>query len=519
MVLPDEMRQATYGRSMAGSGESGVSAATQGAPGRRVVLVGGVVALGVAAGATWLVGTTGDSGSHGVRVTPPTGPVIAAGDPAASALAASKALFVSAHAVVVVAPGTTGDDLEAATLLATQAGVPCLVDGEGLGAELDRLGCERLVRRGPDGEVRWSDAVSSRDEVDTLPALTVATHPVVVVTPDPVAHAAAIATVRSALGAGDVVQVLRSDDPRADPVVAAVRADPPLPLVVVGDAPGLATTALAGAARMATMAPELPGGGVLPFPGRRMIALYGHPGVPGLGLLGEQDLDAAVERAQDLAQEYQDLVRERVVPAFEIIATIADSAAGADGDYSSEADPEMLRPWVDAAREAGVYVVLDLQPGRADFLSQAKRYTSLLTEPHVGLALDPEWRIGPDERPLQRIGHVEADEVNEVATWLAKLTRDHDLPQKVFTLHQFQLQMLRDRDRIRTDLPELAVVVHVDGHGTPELKQETWAAIQTDLPEEVHLGWKNFIDEDTPTFTPEETVRDVSPVPWFVSYQ
>ena len=41
-----------------------------------------------------------------------------------------------------------------------------------------------------------------------------------------------------------------------------------------------------------------------------------------------------------------------------------------------------------------MYVVLDLQPGRTDFLTQAKRYEPLLALPHVGLALDPEWRLG-----------------------------------------------------------------------------------------------------------------------------
>lgn len=417
-----------------------------------------------------------------------------------------------------MAPGLTGPALEEAGAAATRAGVPCIVDADDLAEELDRLGCERLIRRGTDDH-GWSRAVLDRDEVDTLADLTVAPHPSLVVTADDDAQVAALATVRSALGSGDAVELLRASDPRADHVVAALRDDTPRSLVLLGDFPDLPSAALAGAARMATTAPQLPGGGVLPFPGRRMIALYGHPGVPGLGLLGEQDVDAAVERARDLAQEYADLVEETVVPAFEIIATIADSSAGADGDYSSEADPETLRPWVDAAGDAGVYVVLDLQPGRADFLSQAKRYTSLLTEPHVGLALDPEWRIGRDERPLQRIGHVEIDEVNAVAAWLAQLTRDHDLPQKVFTLHQFQLQMLRDRDRLRTDLPELVPLVHADGHGTPGMKQETWAAVRQDLPDGVRLGWKNFIDEDTPTLSPGETVRTVSPVPWFISYQ
>jgi hypothetical protein len=68
-------------------------------------------------------------------------------------------------------------------------------------------------------------------------------------------------------------------------------------------------------------------------------------------------------------------------------------------------------------------------------------------------------------------------------------------------------------------LVPLAVLVHADGHGTPDLMQGTWTALKTGLPEGMWLGGKNVIDEDAPTFTPEETMRDVDPAPWFVSYQ
>src|SRR5699024_10280915 len=122
--------------------------------------------------------------------------------------------------------------------------------------------------------------------------------------------------------------------------------------------------------------------------------------------------------------------------AFEIITTLASSEAGADGDYSTELDPEALREWVDAAGEAGVYVVLDLQPGTSDFLSQAKRYEDLLTQSHVGLALDAEWRLQPGQKHLEQIGSVSAEEINETAQWLADLTAEHDLPQKALILHQ-----------------------------------------------------------------------------------
>src|SRR5690606_17349776 len=147
---------------------------------------------------------------------------------------------------------------------------------------------------------------------------------------------------------------------------------------------------------------------------------------------------------------------DTVVPTFEIIATIASAEAGEDGDYSRETPVPELLPYVEAAAEAGIYVVLDLQPGRTDFLTQAKRYEELLRYPHVGLALDPEWRLKPDQRHLRQIGSVDVAEVNATLTWLADLTREHRLPQKLLVLHQFQLRMITGREHLDTSRDELA---------------------------------------------------------------
>ena len=48
----------------------------------------------------------------------------------------------------------------------------------------------------------------------------------------------------------------------------------------------------------------------------------------------------------------------------------------------------------------GFYVVLDLQPGRASLLDQARTYEPLLAMPNVGLALDAEWKLQPGQVPL-----------------------------------------------------------------------------------------------------------------------
>ena len=271
--------------------------------------------------------------------------------------------------------------------------------------------------------------------------------------------------------------------------------------------------------RTAMAGRQLPAGGQLLFPASFLVALYGTPGSAALGVLGEQGLEASIQRARDTAAPYDSLVDATVVPTFEIIATVASASPGPDGNYSTETDVESLRPWVEAAGEAGLYVVLDLQPGRTDFLSQAQQYRELLELPHVGLALDPEWRLGPGEVHLRQIGSVGVDEVNAVVTWLADLTREQALPQKLLVLHQFRLDMVQGRERLDTSRDELAVMVHADGQGAQPDKQATWQRLHENAPAALWWGWKNFYDEDVPMLTPEQTVASVRPLPQLISYQ
>ena len=268
---------------------------------------------------------------------------------------------------------------------------------------------------------------------------------------------------------------------------------------------------------------ELPGGGLLLFepgdesPGRRLVAAYGHPSTGGLGVLGEQGSEDAVERLRSMAEGYgSDGLT--VLPTFEIIATVASAYAGADGDYSGVTSRETIRPWIETAAANGVYVVLDLQPGRSSFLSQARYYEEFLRLPHVGLALDPEWRLKPDEVHLEQVGTVDAAEINQVVDWLAGIVREEALPQKLLIVHQFRIAMITNREQIETP-PELAVLIHMDGQGSLTAKYNTWNLL-TGLADagRFHWGWKNFYDEDSPMATPEQ-VLELSPNIVFVSFQ
>ncbi|NCT91065.1 hypothetical protein GXB85_08905 [Cellulomonas sp. APG4] len=360
-----------------------------------------------------------------------------------------------------------------------------------------------------------SPSPTSSDDAGDLPAVVQAdaVTGATVLTTGAAEDLLALATARAV---GATVVRVPGGDPRVDPVVVQTLAGTDDVVLALGGEFGPADE-LTWKLATARTGVELPGGGQTLFHGTRMVAMYGTPGSGALGVLGEQDVTASVARAQKLARAYRPFTEDTVVPAFEMIVTIASAEAGDDGNYSRELDPATFVPWIEAAQEAGIYVVLDLQPGRTDFLTQAQRYEQLLRYPHVGLALDPEWRLEPDQVHLRQIGSVHVDEVNAVADWLATLTRENALPQKLFVLHQFSLRMIDERERLDTSHAELAPMIHVDGQGSQPAKAGTWTALRQGAPA-VAWGWKNFFDEDSPMLTPEQTYQ-VSPVPELVTYQ
>ncbi len=259
----------------------------------------------------------------------------------------------------------------------------------------------------------------------------------------------------------------------------------------------------------------LPFGGTEIFAdGRRLVAHYGSPISPRLGILGTLPPDQAVQAVIDRAAQYG-TVGVDVIPAVEIITTIATSAPGADGDYSGAVDDAELAALVDAATARGVYVVLDLQPGQSDFLTQARAYEQYLVRPNVGLALDPEWRMGPGQVPAEVIGSVGAAEVNATSAYLAELVAANGLPEKLMVIHQFTPDMVRDRDAI-VDRDGVAVLYHADGFGGAEAKLGDLRRFAGEAP--FRTGFKIFLDEDSYLFSPAE-VLSLDPRVDLVTYQ
>ncbi|MTV24315.1 hypothetical protein FTX61_02595 [Nitriliruptoraceae bacterium ZYF776] len=407
---------------------------------------------------------------------------------------------------LVLADRDRPEDLAAAAALATPGGdavVPVAADALPDTGDHDVVAVGTLAEAHPDLATDEDPWAGLDEPVDAE----------VVWAVDPGApEAASVVTIASLRG--DAVLPVPDGDLLATSTVAAVRdgdlaTDRLVPVGQVSDDPARDVALL-------TEAPLLPGGSLRYFEGTRMVAVYGRPGAPSLGALGEQDLEETLDRVREVAEGY-DADGRQVIPTLEVIVSVATGDPQADESYSNLTPAEEFRELVDRAGEEDMQVILDLQPGRTDFLTQARAYEELLREPHVGLALDPEWRLEDDQVHLEQIGGVEAAEVQEVVDWYAELTRDAGLSQNLLVLHQFRHDMLRDRDTIEIP-PEIAAVVHADGQGEQALKMETWRALTAEGADRWHWGWKNFYDEDPVVATPDE-VLELDPEVVLVTYQ
>ena len=268
---------------------------------------------------------------------------------------------------------------------------------------------------------------------------------------------------------------------------------------------------------------ELPGGGTTILPGHKVVAFYGAPGGDRLGVLGSGSPLEVRERLSDQALDYESLERH-TLPAFELIATIAHPFPGSDGKFRSRASDDVIAEYLTAARAEQAILILDIQPGRADFMDEVRHCTKWLKQSDVSLALDPEWSVKAGEIPGRRvIGSTTAAKVNEVSAYLDQIVQENNLPQKLLLVHEFTEGMIENPKGL-VQRPNLAMVFNVDGFGTPEAKTGKYADLTTDpdRPDFVFSGFKLFYEEDTRNgsrlMTPFE-VLDLDPQPDVVVYE
>ncbi len=251
---------------------------------------------------------------------------------------------------------------------------------------------------------------------------------------------------------------------------------------------------------------------LLDLENQRVVAFYGVPGDPSLGTLGDGTATSVLGRLVEQAEPYATPDRALML-AFEVVATVAQSSPGSDGNYSAAIAQDDIWEFLEKIREVNGVLLIDFQTGRDMYLDQVPDYVELLSEPDVHIALDPEWDMEEGEVPNEVIGSSDSVEINEVMDFVAEIIRENRLPRKTIVLHNFTEGMIANRELLDPP-PEMDLIVHMDGHGTPETKVSNYNSLSASPP--FFNGFKVFYQRDFPIMTPSDVL---ALDPEFISYQ
>ena len=250
----------------------------------------------------------------------------------------------------------------------------------------------------------------------------------------------------------------------------------------------------------------------------QVIAFYGLPGVPGLGVLGQYpDSPALAAGLKAQAAAYDDVNGGRaVVGALHVIAAVAQAESGPDGDYLERIPGALIQQLIAFAEDHDFLVILDLQVGWSSVAEEVEAVLPYLANPRVHLALDPEWTMSGGYRPGQVIGSMDASQINTAQAMLNDLVVANRLPTKMLIIHQFTPGMITNKREI-ADVAGVDLVIDIDGFGYAAAKVSEYEAfVEADAME--HGGMKLFYEQDIDLMSPA-SVSALVPQPDVVIYQ
>jgi hypothetical protein len=253
------------------------------------------------------------------------------------------------------------------------------------------------------------------------------------------------------------------------------------------------------------------------------VGFCGTPGAPELGAL-QGNLPARARTLEAHAARYADARNadeRKLLPVFELIAVVVQSSPGPEGKYRRRVDANVIEQYLQAARASRGLLLLNIQPGHSDFLTEVTALEKYLREPDVGVALDPEWAMKPKQTPGRYFGQTDGETISQVARYLSGIVAAGKLPEKALVFHQVNSNVLRDEPDIQP-APGVVVIKSVDGLGPVGSKIKTYDFLMGSAVTGVHAGFKLFFDEDTRNgsrlMTPKEVLA-LTPRPEYVMYE
>ena len=249
-----------------------------------------------------------------------------------------------------------------------------------------------------------------------------------------------------------------------------------------------------------------------------ILAFYGHPRSRNMGIIGRYSKEELNRQLSALAAEYEAVSGGRgIKKAFYLIyGTVWP--AGEIGIIQEA----LLREWIEFALENDILIFIDHQIGRYTPEESLRSMLPWLKYPNVHLALDPEWRT---TKPMQEIGTVSGDELNQVQRIMENYIIDNNIPgERLLVIHQFHYRMISNREKVDSSSSRVRLVHCADGFGNPANKRAAYAANARAVNMPIK-GFKLFYDfgipgagVDKPLLTPKE-VFDLSPRPYIIMYQ
>jgi hypothetical protein len=260
------------------------------------------------------------------------------------------------------------------------------------------------------------------------------------------------------------------------------------------------------------------------LPGHRIVAFYGNIRSKGMGILGREPKEQMFRKFAGVLKEWQAADPSiPVQPALHNVTITAQGTPGKDGKWrlmNSKATIEEVISW---AREHKCILFLDVQVGHSTLAAELPKLEPYLKQPDIHLGIDPEFSLAtmPGVRPNQRIGTFDARDVNYTINFLARIVSENKLPPKVLTVHRFTKKMITNYKSIKLD-PRVQVVMHMDGHGDPTLKKDSYQAYIANEPVQ-YTGFKLFYEYDARPkphhiMTPSEVIA-LKPSPLYIQYQ
>lgn len=253
------------------------------------------------------------------------------------------------------------------------------------------------------------------------------------------------------------------------------------------------------------------------FATAQVVAFYGSPRSPGLGVLGrfsDQDLVSWLKSESSI---YDSLNGDRgVVPALDLIYSMAQSDPTSNGLYVRYLDEATVRHYIQLAHDNDLQIILDLQIGRGEILTEVQKIEPYLADSRVHVAIDPEYAVGPDGAPIATPGHMTGDQINAVQAYLQDLTQRLGLPAKLLVIHQYMDATIVNGG-VTQRFPDVDVVLNMDAYGDAAEKVAKYKDFAT-RPYAEYRSYNVFLSYDEPVAS-EQQIMALDPQPEMIEYQ